>query len=160
MDWKWIDGYENLYKICSNGDIISCKFNKERILKQYINGDGYLFVGLYKNKKQKNFLIHRLIAIHFIENPNPEEFDCVDHINRNNKDNRIGNLRWVNHSGNCRNRKNYGKYKKGVSFNKKMNKFISRIHIDNKQKYLGSFETELEANEKYMEKYNELMKEF
>ena len=32
--------------------------------------------------------------------------------------------------------------------------------IDNKQKYLGSFETELEANEKYMEKYNELMKDF
>ncbi len=150
MDWKWIDGYENLYKICQNGDVISCKFNKEKVLKQSIDSTGYLKVDLCKNDKE-GFKIHRLIAIHFIENPN--NFSYIQHINGDKIDNRIENLRWID-------RKNKGKYKKGVYFNKASNKFIARIWIDNKQKYLGSFETELEANEKYMEKYNELMKDF
>jgi len=159
MKWKWIEGYENLYKICKNSDVISYKkYEEGKILKPYINSRGYLSVGLCKNKKQKKFRIHRLIAIHFIENPN--NYQIVDHINGNKTDNRIQNLRWITQSGNMRNSKNWGEYLKGVSFNKKINKFRAQIYIDNKHKHLGYFETELEAYEKYMEKNNELMKEF
>ena len=158
MEGKWIHGYENLYKICKNGDVISCKFNKEKILKPRIDNRGYLRVGLYKNKKVKNFLIHRLIAIHFIDNPN--KYQCVDHVNRNPKDNRIENLRWITQSGNNRNKKNTGKYMKGVSFHKASNKFMARIRIDNKHKTLGYFDTELEAHQAYMLSYNEVMNKF
>jgi len=157
MEWKWIEGYENLYKICENGDVISCKFNKEKILKPSIDSNGYLKVGLCKNNKQKKFRIHRLIAIHFIENP--EDYKCVNHINGNRSDNSIVNLRWITLSGNCRN-KNTGMYMKGVSFNKKNKKFRARIYIDNKHKHLGYFENEEDAHQAYMEKYNELMSVF
>jgi len=158
MKWKWIDGYDKDYKICENGEVISCKYNKERILKPCINTQRYLIVCLCKNNKQKNFLIHRLIALHFIENPN--NYDCVDHINGNTKDNRIKNLRWITHSGNMRNRKNTGRYLKGVYFHKASNKFKAEIRIDNKRKYLGLFHDELDAHQAYMKEYNEIMKEF
>jgi len=158
MDWKWIDGYENLYKICKNGDIISCKFNKEKILKPTINSRGYLHVTLYKNNKRKNLKIHRLIALHFIDNPN--NYQIVDHVNQNRVDNRIENLRWITHSGNNRNSKNRGEYLKGVSFDKRHNKFVAQIYIDYKHKNLGFFENEEEAHNVYMKAYNEVMDKF
>ena len=158
MEWKYINGYENLYKICKNGDVISCKFNKEKILKPCINANGYLQVALWNNKKRNHFSNHRLIAIYFIDNPN--NYECVDHINQNKTDNRIENLRWINHSGNMRNKKNRGEYLKGVTFDKRNNKFMARITIDYKKKHLGCFDTELEAHEAYMKAYNEIMEKF
>jgi len=158
MEGKYIEGYGKDYKICKNGDVISCKFDKEKILKPGINGSGYLFVVLCKNKKQKNFLIHRLIAIHFIDNPN--NYEIVDHINGNRTDNSIVNLRWVTYSANNRNIKNTGKHMKGVYFNKATNKFKAQIKIDNKNKHLGYFNDELEAHNVYMKAYNEVMNKF
>ena len=159
MEGKYIEGYENLYKICKNGDVISYKkYEEGKILKPRNHNHGYLYVGLCKNKKTKNFSIHRLIALYFIENPNKYEY--VDHINGNRTDNRIENLRWITQSGNCRNKKNTGKYLKGVSFYKASNKFQAQIKIDYKSKHLGYFDTELEAHEKYMKAYNEIMEKF
>lgn len=45
--------------------------------------------------KNKHYLKHRLIALQFIENDNPEIKTQVDHKNRNRTDNHISNLRWV-----------------------------------------------------------------
>jgi len=159
MEGKYIEGYGKDYKICKNGDVISyIKYEEGKILKHRINNMGYLFVGLYKNNKQKDFSIHRLIALHFIDNPN--NYQCVDHVNQNKTDNRIENLRWITQSGNMRNIKNRGKYMKGVSFHKPSNKFRAKICIDYKQINLGYFDTELEAHNVYMEKHNEIMEKF
>ena len=71
-----IQGYPN-YLIYEDGKVCSKKSN--RVLKPYIN-HGYLQITLSNNGKQKKMSIHRLVAIHYI--PNPENKPCVDHIDR------------------------------------------------------------------------------
>tara|TARA_R110002074_G_scaffold282319_1_gene453879 strand:+ start:79 stop:567 length:489 start_codon:yes stop_codon:yes gene_type:complete len=95
-----INDYPN-YLIYEDGRVWSKTSNK--FLKPNICAStGYYKVFLYNNKKRKFLLIHRLIALHYIPNPNnkPE----VDHINRIRTDNRIENLRWVNRSEQSLNR--------------------------------------------------------
>ena len=93
-------GYEN-YLIYPDGKVQNK--NTKRYLKQSDNGWGYYRINLWKDGNHKKYLIHRLLAIHYI--PNPDNKPCVDHINRDKKDNRIENLRWVTH---CENSQNLG----------------------------------------------------
>lgn len=102
--WKDIEGYEGLYQVSSEGMVKSLNYNrtgKERILKSAKDKYGYLFVKLRKEGTVKYYLIHRLIAIAFI--PNPDNKPCIDHINGDKTDNRVENLRWVTHKENMNN---------------------------------------------------------
>lgn len=98
-EWRDIVGYEGLYQISSLGRIkrlVSPKCKKERLLA--ITKDlkhDYCRVMLSKENKARRFLIHRLLAEHFI--PNPENKPCIDHINGIRDDNRLENLRWCTH---------------------------------------------------------------
>ena len=93
--WKTIQGYE--YEVSTEGRIRNKKTG--RILKLGKNNRGYLNVILYKNGKQKNFLVHRLVAIAFI--PNPDNLPQVNHINENKEDNSVDNLEWISHKNNA-----------------------------------------------------------
>lgn len=80
------------------------KYIKEEIIK-----NGYKRVHLCgKDGNDKKYLLSRLIAQYFINNP--ENKLEVDHINKNRIDNRIQNLRWVTSSEN-----NWNKISKGYS---------------------------------------------
>lgn len=100
--WKDIKGYEGLYQISNLGRIkrlVSVKCKTERFLS--ITKDkkfNYCRVMLSKDNETKRFLIHRLLAEHFI--PNPENKPCIDHINGDRSDNRLDNLRWCTHKEN------------------------------------------------------------
>ena len=94
-----IEGYEN-YLIYEDGRVFSKKRNI--FLKPSPDKDGYLIVGLWKDGKEKTFRIHRLIALHYI--PNPHNYPCIDHKDRNRKNNSINNLRWVTHIMNNQNK--------------------------------------------------------
>ena len=100
--WKDIRDYENLYQGSNLGRVKSIKFGKERILKTFKNKDGYLQVGLWKNNKRKIFLVHRLVAQAFLDNPNnlPE----VNHKDENKLNNVVSNLEWCDRTYNV----NYG----------------------------------------------------
>ena len=93
-----IKGYEGLYKISNRGDVISLSkisgFLKlrERIMTPTVKANKYLDVKVIKNKISKHFYVHRLVAEHFI--PNPNNLPQVNH-----KDN---NLEWCNNSYNIR----------------------------------------------------------
>ena len=100
MDFEFIKGYENLYKINRSGQIFSVSYGK--VMKQLETEDGYLFVSLKKEQIKKKFRIHRLVAIQYIDNP--ENKAEVDHIDRNRKNNSIENLRWATKTENMNNK--------------------------------------------------------
>ena len=97
---KNITGYEELYTIDSEGTVISKRTNT-KLIGSIIKRDGYRRVTLTdKNGVQNQHKIHRLVATHFI--PNPQELEAVDHINENKLDNRVENLRWCTRGDNAR----------------------------------------------------------
>ncbi len=102
-----IQGYEN-YLIYEDGRVYSKKTNK--FLKYRDDSRGYHIVHLCKDGKPKNKKIHRLIGEHFI--PNPHNYPCIDHKDRNRKNNSLDNLRWVTQQMNCQN--------KGIQINNKL----------------------------------------
>lgn len=112
--WKDIEGYEGFYQVSNMGRVRSLKYNQEKILNGYKDSKGYLIVRLLKNKKSKDYKIHRLVATCFLSNNfNRTE---IDHINCNRSDNRVENLKWVNHKENCNNpitKQNYSKCRIG-----------------------------------------------
>jgi len=101
-----IDGYENYLFDKKNNSVLSLKNNK--YLKPMRNNKGYSYVSLYKNKKRKNFLLHRLI----FKSYNPDEMinnKCVDHVDRDINNNNLNNLRICSYSENNCNRKKLDK---------------------------------------------------
>ena len=109
---KDIPGYENLYAITKYGRIWSypkpCSSREGKWLKQQImiNNKGrstphrHYFIGLYKNKKCRNYQIHRLVALTYI--PNPEDKLQINHKDGNSLNNHVNNLEWVTASENIR----------------------------------------------------------
>ena len=71
-------------------------------LKPMINKHGYYYVDLHKDCKRISFKIHRLVALHYI--PNPNNYPQVDHIDRNKTNNHMNNLKWCNGSQNEQNK--------------------------------------------------------
>lgn len=88
--WKPIQDFDD-YQISNLGNVRNIKTGQK--LNPHINRCGYFSVSLCKNKKVKNFKIHRLIAIAFI--PNQENKPTVHHKDKNKINNSIENLEWA-----------------------------------------------------------------
>lgn len=114
--WKDIPNYEGLYQASNLGRIrsllrewkqkhysgINSHYKKEgKIMKlRERNGNGYLYVALTKNKKQKKYLVHRIIAKTFLKRKESENY--INHLDCNKKNNRIDNLEWCTQSHNIK----------------------------------------------------------
>ena len=72
--------YEGLYKVSNLGRILSLNYwntGRAELLTPIKNTYGYFFVNLWKNRKQKGCLVHRMVAETFLENP--ENKPCINH---------------------------------------------------------------------------------
>ena len=109
-EWRPVVGYEGLYEVSNTGNVKSLERTvwdsvrgyyrtiPERILKVGKTTNGYLHVQLYKDGKGKWYLVHRLVAVAFIGNPN--NLLVINHKNEIKSDNRVSNLEWCSHSYN------------------------------------------------------------
>lgn len=99
--WKDIEGYEGLYRVSNFGNVMSLNYRNTKTHKNLtpkINNDGYLWVELRKNTIPKPYLIHRLVAMAFITNPN--NYPLINHKDENKSNNNVLNLEWCTHSYN------------------------------------------------------------
>lgn len=96
--WKDILQYEGYYRVSNLGNVYSVKRNK--LLKPTCGTNVYLSVNLYKNGYSKTFMIHRLVAICFLENINNKQ--QVNHKDHNRQNNNVSNLEWVSQSENVK----------------------------------------------------------
>lgn len=102
--FKWVDGYEGLYKISSYGRVLSVSrdvynsngdviYRKTSKFLSPFDSNGYLRVILCKNGKSKKFFVHRLVAEAFICRVNGKDF--VNHKDGVKCHNEVENLEWV-----------------------------------------------------------------
>lgn len=133
------------YLIYEDGRVFSKMSRK--YLKPQDNGNGYMFVGLSNQGKRKFMRIHRLVALHYIDNPH--NYPEVDHIDRDKSNNDISNLRWADRSINCQNTGMQCDNKlgiKNISYCNREKKYVYRKTIRGKltQKYFKTIEEAIE----------------
>ena len=93
--WKDIQGYEGLYQISNLGSVRSIR--NDIILKPHVK-NGYLAVNLVVNGKTVHKYIHRLVAEHYIDNPN--NLKEVNHLDCDKWHNEDTNLEWCSRKRN------------------------------------------------------------
>ncbi len=169
--WKDIPDYDGIYQVSDLGRVKSLKriiynhginqfYSKEKILKVALLKNGYFSVALRKNNKQKSIYVHILVAIAFL-NHKPCGYKLViNHKNLIKIDNRKLNIEIVTNRENSNQKhlpssSNYV----GVSWSKKLGKWVAYIRINGRVKYLGSFYKELDASIAYQEKLKQISNE-
>ena len=89
MEWRPVVGFE-VYEVSNQGDVRNAKTGN--VLKCRADKKGYLRVNFRRDGKLYEKLVHRVVAMAFI--PNPDGKPIIDHKNTIPSDNRVENLRW------------------------------------------------------------------
>ena len=99
-----LPGFESVieYYISRDGQVLSTKGNKERILKTSLTADGYEMVRLRKrlgDRGEIGVTIHKLVAFAFLPpppTPHGRDKGCslINHIDHNRSNNCVENLEW------------------------------------------------------------------
>lgn len=90
------------YTVTNDGRIFS-KTGRE--LLQRTGYKGYKLVSIHcENGKAVGVFVHRLVAMLFVNNPNPDNFKEVNHIDGNTANNKADNLEWCDCANNMADR--------------------------------------------------------
>jgi len=95
------------YFVDINGVVYSGARGKIKVLKPNLHPEGYLQVILMIEKQRKAFLIHRLVALTFLEQPEGKPF--INHIDCNKMNNNIENLEWCSSKENSQHASRMGR---------------------------------------------------
>jgi len=107
--WLPIKGFEDYYEVSNLGrfrskDRVLIRSTgvqqkcKGKILKNNYYTNGYVQLILYVEKQRFNFIAHRVVADHFI--PNPDNLPIINHLDLIKWNNRVVNLEWCTKSEN------------------------------------------------------------
>lgn len=150
-----VKGYEDLYQISNLGNI----HNNRKLMKIQKHSAGYLHINLTKDGKSHTHLIHRLVAIAFLDNPQnkPE----VNHDDGNKHNNILSNLEWNTSVENKQHAittglKIYNNPTLGIKLSKKSkyynvgwdksrNKWNAAVRLNGKTYYQKRFDKEIDA---------------
>lgn len=160
-EFRDIPGWEGVYQVSNLGNVKSLARTvimsngrtqpyKERILKPG-NIKNYLTVQLHNAGKRKNYKVHQLVAMTFLNHiPNGYIGLVVDHIDNDSLNNNLENLQLISTRENCSKDRAGGTSRYvGVCWSKQSKKWTANIVINGKKKHLGFFKCELEASEAY-----------
>lgn len=138
--WKEIYGFED-YLINNETQEIKSKdryiktqnqyneytyFSKGKHIKTFIKENGYLSVGLQKNKKRFHNYVHVLMMRTFNPAPNMKKLE-VNHIDHNKLNNNLDNLEWCTHKENLNKMVDF--YTENLDKNQQKKKFFMRNNI-------------------------------
>lgn len=94
--WLPVKDFETSYEVSNTGKIRS--FRTKQILKTYVINSGYKAIKFTVQTKRTSHLIHRLVAIAFLEKEESKFF--VNHKDGNKLNNHVNNLEWCTVSEN------------------------------------------------------------
>lgn len=105
--WKDVANFEGLYKVSNLGRIRSNK-RGSIVVSHPMKRDGYIRIRLRKEGRDYPFLVHRLVAMAFI--PNPNNYKTVNHKDFNTQNNSVENLEWCTQKYNNKYSRDAGHY--------------------------------------------------
>lgn len=104
--WKPCPDFENKYlvsnygRVKSIGTYSSCKTGGIIVQHQKKGRNNYMQLRLYDNGRAKTVEVHTLVAKAFI--PNPNHYNCINHIDEDKTNNKVSNLEWCTNQYNVR----------------------------------------------------------
>lgn len=119
--WKPLRGFDG-YEVSNRGGVRNMNWRspgRVRELHPCYDRDGYMMVCLTVNGHQKNYRVHRLVAMTFLPTENMENLH-VNHKDENRANNCVENLEWVT----CAENNNYGYHNKRMSTSKRNRRSI------------------------------------
>lgn len=123
------------YEVSTEGRVRNSKTHY--VYTQRLRKDGYLDMDIYYSGERKKMLVHRLVALCYLDNP--QNLAEVNHKNKIKTDNRVENLEWVSREQNMSHRNQEEKIKKQM---KESGKRLTELALKTMAKPVAQYDLE------------------